>query len=91
MQAKYKKIIYDTIKDLTKLPKEKIIMNYNDKAMPTGDFCRIHFGEISSDDGDTGIEWFRKNFNKIKFQKNDSSSRNKRIDFINLIFIHFFN
>ena len=37
---------------------------------------------VSSDDGDTGIEWFRKNFNKIKFQKNDSSSRNKRIDFI---------
>ena len=37
---------------------------------------------IPSDDGDTGIEWFRKNFNKIKFQKNDSSSRNKRIDFI---------
>ena len=37
---------------------------------------------VPSDDGDTGIEWFRKNFNKIKFQKNDSSSRNKRIDFI---------
>lgn len=37
---------------------------------------------IPSDDGDTGIEWFKKNFNKIKFQKNNSSSRNKRIDFI---------
>ena len=39
MQAKYKKIIYDTIKELTKLPKEKIIMNYKDKAMLNGDFC----------------------------------------------------
>lgn len=56
MQAKYKKIIYDTIKDLTKLPKEKIIMNYNDKAMPTGDFCRIHFGEISSDEGEEYLD-----------------------------------
>lgn len=37
---------------------------------------------IPSDDGNTGIEWFKKNFNKIKFQKNNSSSRNKRIDFI---------
>lgn len=37
---------------------------------------------IPSDDGGTGIEWFKKNFNKIKFQKNNSSSRNKRIDFI---------
>lgn len=37
---------------------------------------------VPSSDGDTGIEWFRKNFNKIKFKKNDSSSRNRRIDFI---------
>lgn len=37
---------------------------------------------IKSDDGNTGIDWFRKNFNKIKFKKNDSSSRNMRIDFI---------
>lgn len=37
---------------------------------------------IKSDDGNTGLDWFKKNFNKIKFKKNDSSSRNKRIDFI---------
>ena len=37
---------------------------------------------IPSDDGGTGIEWFKRNFNKIKFQRNESSSRNKRIDFI---------
>lgn len=37
---------------------------------------------IPSDDGDTGIDWFKKNFSKIKFHKNDSASRNKRIDFI---------
>lgn len=37
---------------------------------------------VQSNDGDTGIDWFRKNFSKIKFKKNDSSSRNKRIDFI---------
>lgn len=37
---------------------------------------------VKSDDGDTGLDWFKKNFNKIKFKKNDSSSRNKRIDFI---------
>lgn len=37
---------------------------------------------IKSDDGNTGIDWFRENFDKIKFKKNESSSRNKRIDFI---------
>lgn len=37
---------------------------------------------VQSDDGDTGIDWFKKNFSKIKFKKNDSTSRNKRIDFI---------
>ena len=37
---------------------------------------------VKSDDGDTGIDWFRKNFNKIKFVENESSSRNKRINFI---------
>ena len=40
-------------------------------------------GELVPDpDGDTGIDWLKRNFNKIKFKKNDSSSRNKRIDFI---------
>jgi len=37
---------------------------------------------VQSDDGDTGIDWLKKNFSKIKFKKNDSASRNKRIDFI---------
>lgn len=37
---------------------------------------------IVSDDGNTGIDWLKKNFNKIKFKKNDSSSRNKRVEFI---------
>lgn len=37
---------------------------------------------VKSDDGDTGIDWFKKNFNKIKFTKNESSSRTKRINFI---------
>lgn len=37
---------------------------------------------VQSDDGDTGIDWLRKNFSKLKFKKNDSTSRNKRIDFI---------
>lgn len=37
---------------------------------------------IKSDDGNTGIDWLKRNFNKIKFKKNESSSRNKRIDFI---------
>lgn len=40
-------------------------------------------GDLVPDpDGDTGIDWLKRNFNKIKFKKNDSSSRNKRIDFI---------
>lgn len=40
-------------------------------------------GDLVPDpDGNTGIDWLKKNFNKIKFKKNDSSSRNKRIDFI---------
>ena len=37
---------------------------------------------IPSDDGNTGLDWLKKNFNKIKFPKNESSSRNKRINFI---------
>jgi hypothetical protein len=37
---------------------------------------------VQSDEGDTGIDWFKKNFSKIKFVKNESSKRNKRIDFI---------
>ena len=40
-------------------------------------------GDLVPDpDGDTGIDWFKKNFSKIKFKKNDSASRNKRIDYI---------
>ena len=48
------------------------------------DFFKItDSGELVQDpDGDTGIEWLRKNFSKLKFKKNDSSSRNRRIDFI---------
>ena len=37
---------------------------------------------IKSDDGHTGIDWFRKNFSKIKFKKNESTSRNRYVDFI---------
>lgn len=37
---------------------------------------------VQSSDGETGIDWLRKNFDKLKFKKNESSSRNKRIDFI---------
>jgi len=37
---------------------------------------------VESSDGETGIDWLRKNFDKLKFKKNESSSRNKRIDFI---------
>lgn len=37
---------------------------------------------VQSDDGDTGIDWLKKNFSKIKFKKNESASRNKRIDYI---------
>ena len=37
---------------------------------------------VPSDDGDTGIDWFKKNFDKIKFKKNESNSRNMRIDFV---------
>lgn len=42
-------------------------------------------GEIVQDDnGNTGIDWLKKNFSKIKFTKNDSRSRNLKIDFINM-------
>ena len=51
MQATYKQTVFNIIKELTKLPKESIIMNYNNKAKPTGDFITIHFGQISSDEG----------------------------------------
>lgn len=44
---------------------------------------------VKSDDGNTGIDWLRKNFSKIKFKKNDSSSRNKRIDFIQKVKINY--
>ena len=48
------------------------------------DFFKIDDkGDLVPDpDGDTGIDWFKKNFSKIKFKKNDSASRNKRIDYI---------
>lgn len=64
MQEEYKKTIYNLVKELTKLPKEKIIMNYNNKAMPTGDFIRIHFGDISSDEGE---EYLAENGEPIVF------------------------
>lgn len=42
-------------------------------------------GDIVQDDnGNTGIDWLKKNFSKIKFTKNDSRSRNLKIDFINM-------
>lgn len=56
MQATYKQTIFNIIKELTKLPKESIIMNYNNKAKPTGDFITIHFGQISSDEGDEYLD-----------------------------------
>lgn len=37
---------------------------------------------IKSDDGHTGIDWFMKNFSKIKFKKNESTSTNRYVDFI---------
>ena len=37
---------------------------------------------VQSNDGETGIDWLKKNFNKIKFKKNESASRNKRIEYI---------
>lgn len=48
------------------------------------DFFKIDDkGDLVPDpDGDTGIDWLKKNFSKIKFKKNDSASRNKRIDYI---------
>ena len=37
---------------------------------------------VKSDDGNTGIDWLKRNFSKLKFKKNESPSRNRRIDFI---------
>lgn len=56
MQASHKQAVFNIIKELTKLPKESIIMNYNNKAKPTGDFITIHFGQISSDEGDEYLD-----------------------------------
>lgn len=43
-------------------------------------------GELVSDpNGDTGIDWLRKNFSKINFKKSDSSAREKRINFIEAV------
>lgn len=40
-------------------------------------------GEIvQDDDGDTGIDWFKKNFDKIKWKKTESTARNTKIKFI---------
>lgn len=40
-------------------------------------------GEIVQDpEGSTGIDWLRKNFNKIKFKTSDATSRNNKIKFI---------
>lgn len=41
-------------------------------------------GEIVEDDkGGTGLEWLYKNWDKIKWKKNDSKIRNARVDFLN--------
>ena len=40
-------------------------------------------GEIVQDpDGDTGIDWLRRNFDKIKFKKTDSKSRDLKLKFL---------
>lgn len=35
---------------------------------------------VEDENGETGLEWLYKNWNKIKFPRNDSSIRNERID-----------
>lgn len=37
---------------------------------------------VQDDNGDTGIEWLYKNWEKINFIKNDSSSRNQRVELL---------
>lgn len=35
---------------------------------------------VESEDGETGIDWLYKNWNKLDFKKNDSHKRNQRVD-----------
>ena len=43
-------------------------------------------GELVRDtEGDTGIDWFKKNFEKIKFKKTGSITRDRMIKFIELV------
>lgn len=37
---------------------------------------------VEDENGDTGIEWLYKNWEKINFEKNDSNKRNSRIDML---------
>lgn len=38
---------------------------------------------VESEDGDNGIVWFRKNFDRIKFKRTDSKERDLNIKFLN--------
>lgn len=53
--------------------------------MGTDTFNINDSGDIVQDpNGHTGIDWLRKNFDKIKFKETDSKSRSSKIKFIEL-------
>lgn len=66
--------IYITLKALNK--------NFEAVIFGTKTF-KIEEGVLVEDeDGDTGIEWLYKNWEKIKFEKNDSNKRSSRIEML---------
>jgi hypothetical protein len=55
------------------------------KVTDEGDLVPIKENDDSYDVEKTGIDWFVKNYKKIKFKKNDSRERNEKIDLLNTL------
>ena len=55
------------------------------KVTDEGDLVPIKENDSSYDVEKTGIDWFVKNYKKIKFKKNDSRERNEKIDLLNTL------
>ena len=64
----------------------KINNKIEDVVNGTDYFTISDKGELVQDpNGDTGIDWLKKNFSKLKFKMSDSTARTKRVNFIDKV------
>ena len=73
--------IYKVIKRLDRRIEEIVSGVLYVKIDATGEIIKVE----DEDDGDTGIEFLYKNWEKIKFKKNESIIRNERVDLLKSI------